>query len=192
MRHPPTKTALRAAALAYRAGLSAPERQRRSEQIMDRVCHYLQQQPEPVRAVLTYRAMPSEVDTGALFQLPDYRIFAPVTHHQEQMAWRLVTPQTRWKKGMFGIPEPTAGHLWQQEEATVLLCPLTAFDRQGNRLGMGKGCFDFWLNRHRRYLDRVIGLAFSGQEVAQIPAEGHDAPMDCIITENEVIQCRTI
>ncbi len=191
MNSPSTKTALRAAALAYRAGLSAPERQRRSEQIIDHVCYYLQQQTESVSALLTYRAMPSEVDTGTLFHLPDYRLFAPVTPHQEQMHWRLITPQTRWRKGMFGILEPASGQCWEQGEKTVLLCPLTAFDRQGNRLGMGKGCFDFWLSRHRQYLYQVIGLAFSGQEVAQIPAEGHDAPMDCIITEKEVIQCPT-
>jgi len=71
----------------------------------------------------------------------------------------------------------------------VLLCPLTAFDRQGNRLGMGKGCFDYWLSKHRHGLDQVIGLAFSGQEVAHIPAEAHDAPLDYIITEKEVIEC---
>jgi len=158
---------------------------------MDRVCHYLQQQANPVTALLTYRAMPSEVDTEPLFHLPDYRIFAPATHHQQQMHWRQITPQTRWRKGMFGILEPASGQCWEQGENTILLCPLTAFDRQGNRLGMGKGCFDFWLGKHRQHLDQVIGLAFAGQEVAQIPAEGHDAPMDCIITEQEVIQCLT-
>jgi len=133
--------------------------------------------------------MASEVNTDSLFHLPGYHIFAPVTHHHEHMEWLLTSSQTRWKKGLFGILEPTSGQHWALNTGTVLLCPLTAFDRQGNRLGMGKGCFDYWLSKHRHALEQVIGLAFSGQEVAHIPAEGHDVPLDCVITEKEVIQC---
>jgi len=182
---------MRTAALAYRAGLTVQERMRCSEHIIDRVCHYLHRDAEAVKTLLVYRAMPAEVDTGTLFHLPDYRIFAPVTHHHEHIEWLLITPQTRWQKGLFGISEPVSGQLWKAQPGTVLLCPLTAFDRHGNRLGMGKGCFDYWLSRHRGSLQQVIGLAFSGQEVAQIPAERHDVPLDCIITEKEVIRCPT-
>jgi len=192
MNAPANKAELRALALAYRAGLSAHERHCCSEQIIENTCCHLQRQATSIRSLLTYRAMVTEVDTSTLLHLPQYRIFAPVTHRHDQMQWLLVTPQTRWKKGLFGILEPASGPVWQKEEATVLLCPLTAFDRQGNRLGMGKGCFDYWLSSHRQSLYQVIGLAFAGQEVAQIPAERHDAPLDCIITEKEVIQCPTV
>jgi len=54
---------------------------------------------------------------------------------------------------------------------------------------MGKGCFDFWLAQHHHHIQQIIGLAFSCQEVAAVPAERHDMPMNCIITEKEVIQC---
>lgn len=196
MNHPTNHTgsgkpALRSAALAYRAGLSAQTRQLYSKQIIDRVCDYLQHQNPSIRSLLTYRAMASEVNTDTLLHLPEYRVFAPITHQHDQMQWLLLTPQTRWMKGRFGVLEPCAGQPWAADDASVLLCPLTAFDRHGNRLGMGKGCFDYWLSSNRPFLQQLIGLAFSGQEVAQVPTERHDVPLDCIITEKEVIPCPT-
>ncbi len=189
IKQPENKAALRTTALAYRAALPAEKRRHYSDQIANRLCAYLARLCVPVSSLLLYRSMPSEVNTDRLFELPDYRIFAPVTHHHQQMEWRLTTNRTTWAAGLFGVQEPASGSLWSDEPATVLLCPLAAFDRQGNRLGMGKGCFDYWLGSHRHALIQVIGLAFAGQEVAHIPAEAHDAPLDCIITEKEVIEC---
>lgn len=183
------KHALRSIAMAYRKNLPAGQRQAFSEAIIDLLLVHLQQSHRSCTNLLTYRALPSEVDTEPLLHLPDYHIFAPVSHDQSHMEWRFITPQTRWGKGAFGTLEPKAGSLWQANEHTVLLCPLTAFDRFGNRLGMGKGCFDFWLGSHQAQIDSIIGLAFSGQEVAHIPAEGHDVPMNYVITEKEVIAC---
>jgi 5-formyltetrahydrofolate cyclo-ligase len=184
------KSVLRGAALAYRKKLSADQRRQYSEIVIDTLLAYLTERPNPVRCLLAYRALPSEVNTSTLFHLSDYRIYAPVTHHRQHMEWHLVTPQTVWRKGLFGVLEPTSSVTWPGDQGSVLICPLAAFDRQGNRLGMGLGCFDFWLSRHRNALHRVIGLAFSGQEVARIAAEEHDAPMDAVITEQGVIECQ--
>jgi 5-formyltetrahydrofolate cyclo-ligase len=185
--HASDKVALRAAALAWRTALPDTLRRQYSAQILNRLRTQLQSMQ--AHALLAYRAMPSEVDTAPLFNWNDYRIYAPVTHHHKHMEWLRTTAQTVWRKGLFGVHEPESGQPWPGKPATILLCPLTAFDRAGNRLGMGKGCFDFWLAKHRDALQCVIGLAFAGQEVAQIPAEGHDVPLDYVITEQEVIQC---
>jgi len=180
---------LRTAALAYRTNLPASQRRHYSRQITDSLCTFLASNADPVASLLVYHSMPSEVATESLFHLPNYRVFAPVVHHHKHMEWFLITAQTSWSKSRFGVLEPSSGAPWRHGAKTVLLCPLTAFDRQGSRLGMGKGCFDYWLGKHRHAVDQVIGLAFSGQEVAHIPAEAHDAPLDCIITEKEVIEC---
>ncbi|MFQ5345455.1 MAG: 5-formyltetrahydrofolate cyclo-ligase [Mariprofundus sp.] len=183
------KNILRNKGLAYRQTMTNSERWKNSQAIIEALFSHLQNMPDIPSCLLAYRSLPSEVNTETLFRTSDYRIFAPITHHHEQMEWRLVKPDTGWENGRFGVSEPVSDVTWTGEKTTVLLCPLTAFDRQGNRLGMGKGCFDHWLARHRHQLNHVIGLAFSGQEVADIPAERHDAPMDYIITEKEVIKC---
>jgi len=185
------KATLRQAALERRQELSAKHRQQLSKEVMARLQEFLRSDFPDANILLSYRAMNSEVDADVLFDRSDYQLFAPVTHHHEHMEWLEITSDSQWKRGLFGVMEPVTGGPWQggEPEATLLICPLTAFDRQGNRLGMGKGCFDFWLSEHRSELQGVIGLAFSCQEVASIPVEPHDISMNYIITETEVISC---
>ncbi|HXH72397.1 MAG TPA: 5-formyltetrahydrofolate cyclo-ligase [Mariprofundaceae bacterium] len=185
-----TKHQLRQLARERRMALGDTLRANHSAQIMERLQGELAAL-SPDDALLTYRAMNSEVDTGALFQQPPCRIFAPRTHSHEHMEWVETHPGTHWHTGIFGIREPAGDRLWHAGPTTILLCPLTAFDRSGNRLGMGKGCFDIWLAGHRPAISRIIGLAFSCQEMESIPAEDHDIPLDIVITEKETIACRT-
>jgi len=184
------KALIRANALEQRKALTSDHRKMFSESIMASLFSYLSVENEPSDNLLVYRSLPSEVATDALLEVDAYRLFSSVTHHHEHMEWHELSDATRWQVGLFGIQEPVGGLLWDGKQGvTTLLCPLTAFDRHGNRLGMGKGCFDYWLAQHRMHIKQVIGLAFSCQEVAQIPFESHDVPMDYVITEKEVIAC---
>jgi 5-formyltetrahydrofolate cyclo-ligase len=187
-----SKQAQRDAALRYRKALSAHQRKTYSQTILNSLQLYLQNQNPQTDCLLTYHALPSEVNVNALFQQSFFYAYAPVTYHHKHMEWHKVSSTIQWKTGHFGIMEPDDGDLWSADEGTsTLICPLAAFDRKGNRLGMGMGCFDYWLARHRKSIRQVIGLAFSCQEVASIPVEGHDMPMDCIITEQEIIECQS-
>jgi 5-formyltetrahydrofolate cyclo-ligase len=67
----------------------------------------------------------------------------------------------------------------------VLLMPLVGFDRQGNRLGQGKGYYDKACV-HLPHA-RKIGIAWSVQEVPALPHEPHDVPLHAICTEKEWI-----
>ncbi len=184
------KVQIRTAAIEQRKSLSSEQRELFSQSIISSLFDYLSLQSETSQNLLIYRSLPSEVATDGLLKLDDFRLFAPVTRHHEHMEWHELSEATQWQTGLFGILEPENGALWDETQGnTTLLCPLTAFDRLGNRLGMGKGCFDFWLAQQRLHIQQVIGLAFSCQEVTRVPVERHDMPMDYIITEKEVIQC---
>jgi len=186
------KAQIRRSALEQRKSLGKDQRKLFSEAIMASLFDYLSAENEVSKNLLIYRSLPSEVATDTLLEVDACRLFAPVTHHHEHMEWHELSETTTWQTGLFGIQEPVGGLLWDGKQgATTLLCPLTAFDRQGNRLGMGKGCFDFWLAQQRIHIKQVIGLAFSCQEFAHIPFERHDVPMNCVITEKEVIECTT-
>ncbi len=74
----------------------------------------------------------------------------------------------------------------------IVLMPLLAFDEQGWRLGYGGGYYDRVLARLRAQKDvKGYGVAFSGQQLAEIPFEVHDQPLDGIFTEQGVIQVRS-
>jgi 5-formyltetrahydrofolate cyclo-ligase len=74
------------------------------------------------------------------------------------------------------------------EEVKIVIVPILAFDRRGHRLGYGAGYYDRFLSAHPHLIK--IGLAFSCQEVAEVPAEQNDVRMDVVITERDRIMCR--
>jgi len=189
------KNTYRQQALARRRGLSTTQRQQASDKVMQKFLEYLAQKPNLQHMPkLVYRALDDEVSTTSLFESTgestNAKIYAPVTHAAGHMTWHRISATTRWQRGAFGICEPAGGDLWMQDGA-ILLCPLVGFDRSGNRLGLGKGCFDRWLAEHKNHMLQIIGLAFACQECPPIPAEAHDCAMDVIITEKEVIACQS-
>jgi 5-formyltetrahydrofolate cyclo-ligase len=101
----------------------------------------------------------------------------------------------RWIEGVelvdagFGTlgPDPTADEIMP----AVLLVPLAAFDAAGNRIGWGKGHYDRVIARLAAAGELLtIGVAFSFQEVVEVPAEPHDQPLDAVVTERGVIDLR--
>ena len=66
--------------------------------------------------------------------------------------------------------------------------PLVAFDKQGNRLGMGGGFYDRTLARlHEQNWQKpqLIGLAHECQKVDALPIESWDVPLKTIITPDK-------
>ena len=88
--------------------------------------------------------------------------------------------------GVWGIrvPPPEAPEV----EPDVLLVPLLAFDRNGNRLGYGAGYYDMTIAALRAKKRVVaIGVAFAAQEVDEVPTTPRDVRLDLVLTEREVI-----
>lgn len=61
--------------------------------------------------------------------------------------------------------------------------PLLGFNREGHRIGYGKGCYDRFFARCEAV---KIGLAFDAQFVDFVPSDD-DVPLDCCVTEKKVI-----
>jgi 5-formyltetrahydrofolate cyclo-ligase len=83
--------------------------------------------------------------------------------------------------GAFGLREPV-GEPVAIETIDVFVVPGVAFDREGHRLGWGRGHYDATLAKARPDARRV-GLAFECQVVERIEREPHDTPMHLIVTE---------
>jgi 5-formyltetrahydrofolate cyclo-ligase len=66
-----------------------------------------------------------------------------------------------------------------------VLVPLLAFDGEGYRLGYGGGYYDRAIANLRRSPapPLFIGVAYSMQEIEQVPTNENDLPLDGILTE---------
>ena len=144
----------------------------------------------PGGAVAGYWPYQSEADPRPLMhEMHRYgrALALPVIEHP-RMIFR------RWIEGVdlvdagFGTLGPD--HHADMLRPSILLVPLVAFDRQGNRIGWGKGHYDRVIAHLRSDGDPLltIGIAFSFQEVDAVPAEAHDHPLDLVVTEQGVLR----
>lgn len=100
-------------------------------------------------------------------------------------AWTFGAPLTR---GQWGIREP--GPEAREVHPDIMIVPLAAFDRRGCRIGYGAGYYDLTLNALRAQKPVIaIGIAYGSQEIAAVPNHGHDARLDLVLTETDVIHC---
>lgn len=83
-------------------------------------------------------------------------------------------------------PGPEAAVL----DPVLMLMPLAAFDKLGNRIGYGAGYYDRAVERLKAkgIKPRLVAIAWDCQEVDAVPAEAHDVPLDAVLTESGLRQ----
>jgi 5-formyltetrahydrofolate cyclo-ligase len=176
------KQALRTEAFRRRDALDRSWRREAAESIAR---HALKaQELRGVQPVGAYWPIRSEVDPRPLMEalLARGQTVALSQIRHPHLSWREWRPGDVLVHGGFGVsePGPDAPEVFPQ----ALLVPLAAFDRRGGRLGYGKGHFDrsiAELSTHHSVI--AIGLAYSMQEIDEVPREPHDRRLDLIVTE---------
>jgi len=142
----------------------------------------------PDDCVAVYFPVRSECDVmplAARLRQKGCRLALPVVEKKgAPLVFRRFDAVTRFKKGLFGIDEPDETAV--AETPAVFLTPLLAFDRKGGRLGYGAGCYDRTFPLFPSAL--LIGVAFSKQEIPDVPVEKKDVLLDYVLTENELIK----
>lgn len=86
--------------------------------------------------------------------------------------------------GPYGLRQPHADA--PEVAPDLILTPLLGFDRQAARIGQGAGFYDRAFMLHPAA--RRIGLAWSVQEVDELPLDPWDMPLDAVATEKEWIE----
>jgi len=142
--------------------------------------------------ISSYYQRGSEMDMTTLNQAlvnEGYDLALPVVLGRgHPLAFRRYRPEDALIKGVLDVMEPLPAA--PIVAPRILLLPLLAFDRQGNRLGYGGGYYDRTVALFRREAAILaIGVAFAQQECADIPIGGTDAPLDWIVTEKEALRC---
>ena len=164
--------------------IKALKRQHSKEQLMEqseKILTKLEGHPDFVQAerVMLYSALPDEVQTQA---------FLDKWHLKKQIILPTVVgddiipveyaKDTDFAVGDFNILEP------QNEPYRggfdLIVVPGVAFDREGHRIGRGRGYYDRFLSQH---LDvKRIGICFDFQLIEEVPTEPFDIRMDEVIS----------
>lgn len=138
------------------------------------------------RTVLTFLAMPGEVDLGDL--RGDRGLTLAVTRTPRTGPLTIHALEEPLERHPFGYlqPRPDA-KLIARDGIEVVLVPGLLFARDGGRLGHGKGYYDQLLSSFhpRPYL---IGATVDRRVVDRLPMTHRDVWMDALATETGVVE----
>lgn len=104
-----------------------------------------------------------------------------------KMTHFLLTDTTKIKKNFFNIPEPINGTEVPVSKIDVVFIPLLAFDKNGNRVGFGKGFYDIFLSECKPETIK-IGLSFFEPENAIVGILTTDVKLDYCVTPKKTFQ----
>ena len=131
------------------------------------------------RAVMLYLPINGEVDITGITEIP-IKFYVPVTHGVDIRPAEY-TPDTPMKAGEFGVSVPADPVYTDKNNIDLVIVPAVAVDRQKNRIGYGKGCYDRFLAD----MDCIkAAVCFNFQVVDELMPKPHDIKMDYIITES--------
>ena len=178
-----SKTDIRNRVKQLKRQLSDSEKQKAAEQ-----CFALIEECQEFKAakrILVYASLPDEISTAGFISRwhGKKQLFLPRVNGDDLDILPYRADAT--SKGAFGIAEPTGSDLHDVKEMDLIIVPGVAFDRQGNRLGRGRGFYDRLL---RNAACPLIGAAYAMQIVDAIPAEPHDIKIPVIATSEEIIR----
>jgi 5-formyltetrahydrofolate cyclo-ligase len=119
---------------------------------------------------------------------PDFKIAFPVIDFSmAEIHAVLVNENTDFIENEYGIPEPEEGEEIAAEELDLILVPLLAFDKNGYRVGYGKGFYDRFLKKCH---DNVITVGFSYFEAVDKIEDTNqfDVPLNYCITPHKIYE----
>jgi 5-formyltetrahydrofolate cyclo-ligase len=145
------------------------------------------------KRIAIYMSVAGEIDCQPIIktaELRKLRIFAPILT-RKKLIFAPLKSTTPMVANRYQVLEPVYSRMTcvTPRDLDVVIVPLVAFDKKGNRLGMGGGFYDrsFAFTRLRRKYHRplLIGVAYDFQRVADLQPQPWDVPLDVVITEKE-------
>lgn len=136
------------------------------------------------QCILLYASLPDEVDTHDLLDellKEGKEVLLPEVIDNSQMRLRVYSGKQDLREGSFHILEPI-GKIYPEsryKEIEVGVIPGMSFDKNGNRLGRGKGYYDRLLKQMPNLYK--IGICFDFQKTENVPVEANDIVMNEII-----------
>lgn len=175
--------------LTHRQQVSHTLEPKASFSLRDRLLTHLSlPSPSIIAGYIPIRGEINPIPTLEAFLAMGHTACLPVvTAPQTPLLFRSWAPGEPLERGTFHtqVPLPSV----QECKPDVLLVPLATFDRTGQRLGYGGGFYDRTLEALRSTKSILaIGIAYSFQEIATVPTEPTDQPLDWICTNTDLIR----
>lgn len=140
--------------------------------------------------VLCYVSTAIEVDTRVFINTllsTGKRVAVPRCEGQKsEMNFYYINSFDELENGSFGVLEPKSSpeRLVCKTEKTICIVPAFMFDKEGYRLGYGKGYYDRYLSRYKGI---TIGICYDDDIENELFRGKYDRAVDMVLTERQII-----
>lgn len=186
-----TKQELRKAYLQRRLALKDPEYDHLSKSLCDLFFRSIDLAGVKVFHTFLPIVKNREPDTWLFIhqiklKYPSIKISVPKINHEGNMESYFLDG-SKLELNSWGIPEPEEGILTDPKTIDMILVPLLAFDKQGHRVGYGKGYYDRFLKDCRTDAQK-IGLSFFSPEEKILDTFSEDFLIDMVVTPEKIFR----
>jgi 5-formyltetrahydrofolate cyclo-ligase len=185
-----TKDKLRKLFLAKRHHLNPELLQEKSQAISQVFFHYFDLNEIKKIHLFLPILKHNEINTWFIIQtlFQNYAHIHPIVSKSHLKTYRMesyvLERMTEMVENRWGIPEPVNAIPCPDEDIDMIIMPLLCFDKQGFRVGYGKGFYDRYLRQCRSNLIK-IGLSLFEPVDNIEDVNNYDIKMDfCVMSDN--------
>ncbi len=115
--------------------------------------------------------------------------FVPRMLAKQQLEFVKIYEKSALALNKFNILEPQEASPFPIQQLDLVIVPLVAFDKNGNRIGMGGGYYDraFSFLKENFAKPKMLGLAYQFQEIAEFTPDPWDISLDGVLTETQLM-----
>ena len=179
------KNELRKEYLDLRKNLSPEERKKRSVQLLDIFMTSFESSSFSIVHSFLPIERQGEADTSSFIdyfkKLQKTVVISKSDLKNNDLTHFVYDDSVILSENKWGILEPKSGRLIKESKIDMVLVPLIVFDKEGNRLGYGKGYYDKFLSLCKPNCIK-IGLSLLEPIVKIIPTESTDIKLDYCIS----------
>ena len=185
-----TKAEARAYFSSLRSSITAEKRKEKSVTVCNAVLSLTSF--SECDTLFLYAPIKSEVDVYPLFKEAlsrGIKVAFPISIKESStLDFRFVSAEDELALGAYSIREPRSD-LPRADftERSICIVPALSFDKNGSRLGYGKGFYDRFLSR---FTGLTIGVTFSELKCDLLPTDEFDIPVNIIITDKESVKTK--
>lgn len=172
--------------LTIRDSINAKRRTIAENKIKEKLKKYLENNIISGQLVAIYYPIDSEINIITILKELDYKFLLPVVQKETKLLkfyyWDFkdkLVPGKIYNK----VLEPALQNV--DVIPDIIIVPLIATDLQGNRIGYGKGMYDYTIKQLKKINPNLksIGVCFQEQIVDELPHNDFDEQLDVIISD---------
>jgi len=135
------------------------------------------------KLVLSFAPFKDEVNLWPLNEklAKSKRLVLPVTKHCSLRLYQVTAPSKELVESSLGILEPNPSLCMEisPDKIEIAIIPGLGFDKEGHRIGYGKGCYDRLIPK---LTDATkIGVGYKEQLIEKLPTDEHDQKLDHVL-----------